>query len=145
MEEEIPATCDYYVTVPINQYVFPEEAKAKVTWDIPVEMDEEVPEEKVKNPLEAIGSEVKKKKLFFFNLPPKGDLTKCQKKTFFQIQCHFPIHPNQENPLRKLPYCTKEIVYFITHGFAEYAALTQPNVMEIDDDDEKENVDPAPK
>ena len=72
MEEEIPATCDYYVTVPINQYVFPEEAKAKVTWDIPIEMDEEVPEEKVKNPLEAIGSEVKKKSFSFLTSPLRG-------------------------------------------------------------------------
>ena len=61
-EEEYPSTCDYSVTIPVNQYVFPEDTRAQILWDIPIEMEEDAPMEKVENPLQAIGEEVKKKK-----------------------------------------------------------------------------------
>ena len=66
------------------------------------------------------------------------------KTNIVQIQCKFPIHPHQAEPLQGLPYCTKEIIYFTSHAFNEYAALHQ-DTEEMDIEEDKENVEPAEK
>ena len=50
--------------LPVNHFVFPEpeDTKTKVSFEMPIENDPEEEEEKLANPLAALGAEVKKKK-----------------------------------------------------------------------------------